>query len=104
MSNRPIQTRKFKAMFWQIIILGLSIICAIVAGLGWALLIATMAGYYYQSQNPTPAGEDNLGLGLMVVLWGSGAFLFSIPLVIFLVGVFKKAIAKILRKDVYVSK
>lgn len=86
-----------KAILRHLTIWCLSVTCSVITGFGLVLLVITITGNYYEVRYPIPAGEDDLGLGLMVVLWGGVASLLSIPLLILLTRVFKKVIEKFLK-------
>lgn len=86
-----------KAALRHLIIWSLSVAFSLIIGLGWVLLVITIVGHYYELRHPIPLGEDDLGVGLMVVLWGGAASLLSIPLMIWLIRVFKRKIAKLLK-------
>lgn len=86
-----------KAALRHLTIWSLSVACSLAIGLGFVLLIITIVGHCYELRHPIPIGEDDLGVGLIVVLWGGAASLLSIPLIIWLVWVFKQVIAKLLK-------
>lgn len=73
-----------KTILYQSIIWFVSIMCSLASGVGWVFLVMTLAGHYYALRHPVPMGEDDLGLGLMVVLWGGMALLPAIPLMFWL--------------------
>lgn len=73
-----------KTILHQSIIWFVPIMCSLASGVGWVFLVMTLAGHYYALRHPVPMGEDDLGLGLMVVLWGGLALLLAIPLMFWL--------------------
>ena len=97
MRTHPSKARMLTTMLRQSIVWLVAIVCALATGLGGVFLVAVMAGHDYALRHPAPMGEEDLGLGLMVSLWGGAAFLLSIPLMIWLLVVFKRAITKALR-------
>jgi len=86
-----------KVSLRNLTIWSLSVACSIATGIGLVLLVITIAGQYYELRHPIPVGEDDLGVGLIVVLCGMTASLLSIPLMIWLIRVFKRVIVKILK-------
>ena len=98
LNDKPRQ-KMAKTALRHLTILCLSVACSLITGLGFILLVITIVGHYYELRHPIPVGEDDLGLGLIVVLWGGTASLVAIPLIIWLIRVFKQAITRLLRAN-----
>lgn len=97
MLNDRQKQKMIKSALCHLTILSLSVACSLATGLGFVLLVITTVGNFYELRHPIPISEDDLGVGLMVILWGGAASLLSIPLVIWLILVFKQIIEKLLK-------
>lgn len=71
-------------LIYQLAIGLLSVTASLVVGFVGMLLAIIILGYDYELRHPIPIGEDDLGLGLMVVLWGGMALLLAIPFMFWL--------------------
>jgi len=92
--NDDEKNKSIKSSFLDMMILFLSVAGSLIAVVLFVLLVITISGSYYELLHPIPVGEDDLGLGLVVVFWGLTASLVAVPLIIWLVIVFKRNIKK----------
>ncbi len=98
MWTHPLKTKILKTILHQSIIWFVSIMCSLAFVVGWVFLVMTLAVHYYELRHPIPIGEDDLGLGLMVVLWGGMALLLAIPFMFWLSCRIYRFISKAFRK------
>ena len=84
MPKHAMPTKILIPLICQLAIWLLSVTASLAVGFVGMLLVIIIFGYGYELHHPIPIGEDDLGLGLMVVLWGGLALLLAIPLMFWL--------------------
>lgn len=73
-----------------------SIFASLLISIYLFIITVNTVGYIYELKHSIPSGEDDLGAGIVMLIYASIAFLSAIPLSYFLIIFFKKKLSKLL--------
>ena len=104
MPKHAMPTKILIPLICQLAIWLLSVTASLAVGFVGMLLVIIIFGYGYELHHPIPIGEDDLGLGLMVVLWGGMALLLAIPFMFWLSCRIYRFITKVFSKTEHGAK
>ena len=77
----------------------LSAVLSLAIGVGLVLLITTAIAHYYELSHPIVIGaEDDIGYGVIMMLWITAVSIITLPLVVFCTIFLKKTIINLINK------